>query len=87
MCPEITCESVLITALLVDKARSFVSARMTASYFAELLVHWNSSLAAYQSLMPEGEVSIAAIPAPDEPHAPCVCTIQIGSVTFAVLCV
>jgi hypothetical protein len=40
-----------------------------------LFVHWNLSLAAYLSLMPDGEVKIAAISAPINPHAPSVCTI------------
>ena len=52
-----------------------------------LFVHWNSSLAAYLSLMPDGEVMIVAIPAPADPHAPSVCTVHIGYVTFTVLSV
>ena len=66
-------------------ARSFDRASMIASYSTLLFVHWNSSLAAYTSLIPDGEVKIAAIPALAEPHAMSVCTVHIGSVTSAVL--
>jgi hypothetical protein len=68
MWPEMTWESVLIIARLVESARSFDRAKMIASYSAMLLVHWDSSLAACLSLMPEGEVSITAILAPAEPR-------------------
>jgi hypothetical protein len=67
MWSEITCESVLITARFGDSARSFVNAKMTASYSAKLLVHWNSNHATYLSFMPEGEVRVAAILAPADP--------------------
>ena len=62
-----TWELVLIIAHLAESARSFDRAKMIALYFVMLLVHWNSGLAAYLRLMPEGEVSIAAILAPAEP--------------------
>ena len=67
MWPEITWESVSITACLTESARSFDRARMIASNSGILFVHWNSSLAAYLSLMPDGEVSIATILAPNDP--------------------
>ena len=51
-----------------------------------LFVHWNSSLAAYLSLIPDSEVKIASILAPVAPHALSVCTVHIGYVTSAVLC-
>jgi hypothetical protein len=38
-------------------------------------VHWNSSLAAYLSLIPDGEVRIATILAPADAYAPYVCTV------------
>jgi hypothetical protein len=57
----------LTTALLAKSARSLKRARMTASYSALLFVHWNSSLAAYLSFMPDGEVRMVAIPAPITP--------------------
>ena len=66
-------------------ARSFDRASMIASYSTLLFVHWNSSLAAYLSLMPDGEVKIAAILAPADPHALSVCIVHIGSITSAVL--
>ena len=72
-------------AHLIESARSFDRASLIASYSALLFVHWNSSLAAYLSLIPDGEVKIAAILAPAYPHAPSVCTVHIGSVTSAVL--
>ena len=72
-------------ACLIESARGFDRASMIASYSALLFVHWNSSLTAYLSLIPDGEVKIAAIPAPADPHAPSMCTIHIGSVTSAVL--
>ena len=75
MWPEMTWESVLITAHLAESAWSVDKARMIASYSALLFVHWNSSLATYLSLMPDGEVRIAMIPAPVDPHAPFVCTV------------
>ena len=75
MWPEITWELVLITAHLGESAQSFDRARMIASYSAVLFVHWNSSLAAYLSLMPDSEVRIAMILAPADPHAPSVCTV------------
>ena len=70
-----TWELVLIIARLAESAQSFDRAKMIASYSAMLLVHLNSSLATYLSLMPEGEVSIAPIPTPADPHAPSICTV------------
>jgi hypothetical protein len=58
-----TKESVLMTALLADSARSMERDRMTASYSALLFVHWNSSLATYLSFKLDGDVRMAAIPA------------------------
>ena len=72
-------------ACLTKSVRSFDRASKIALYYVLLFVQWNSSLAAYLSLMPDGEVKIASIPAPADPHAPSMCTIHIGSVTFAVL--
>ena len=72
-------------ACLTESARGFDRASMIASYSTLLFVHWNSSLAAYLSLIPDGEVKIAAILAPADPHAPSMCTVHIGSVTSAVL--
>ena len=72
-------------ARLTESARSFDRANIIVSYSALLFVHWNSSLAAYLSLMPDGEVKIAAILDPADCHAPSVCTVHIGSVTSAVL--
>ena len=72
-------------ALLIESAWSFDRASMIASYSALLFVHWNSSLAAYTSLIPDGEVKIVGISAPADPHAPSVCTVQIGSVTSTLL--
>ena len=72
-------------ARLTESARSFDRANIIVSYSALLFVHWNSSLAAYLSLMLDGEVKIASILAPVDPHASSVCTIHIGSVTSAVL--
>ena len=72
-------------ARLTESARSFDRANIIVSYYALLFVHWNSSLAAYLSLMPDGEVKIAAIPAPADPHAPFVCTVHTGYVTSAIL--
>ena len=72
-------------ARLTESARSFDRTSMIAPYSVLLFVHWNSSLAAYLSLMPDGEVKIAAIPGPADPHALSVCTVHIGSITFAVL--
>jgi hypothetical protein len=43
---------------------------MTTSYSALLFVHWNLSHAVYVSFMPDGEVRVAAIPAPIVPQAP-----------------
>ena len=57
-------------ARLTENAWSFDRASIIAVYSALLFVHWNSSLAAYLSLMPDDEVKIAAIPAPVDPHAP-----------------
>ena len=68
MWPEMTWEAVLITAHLGESAWSFDRARMIASYFVLLFMHWNSSLPMYLSLMPDGEVIIVAIPAPADPH-------------------
>ena len=85
MWPEMTWESVLITAHLTESAWSVDKARMIASYSALLFVHWNSSLAAYLNLILDGEVRIAMITAPTDPHAPSMCTVQIGSVTSVVL--
>ena len=56
-------------ACLTKSVRSFDRASMIASYSALLFVHWNSSLAAYLSLMLDGEVKIAAIPTLADPHA------------------
>ena len=70
---------------LTESARSFDRASMIASYSTLLFMHWNSSLAAYLSLMLDGEVKIAAIPTLADPHAPSVCTVHIGSVTSTVL--
>ena len=67
MWPEMTWESVLTIARIAQSTRSFDRAKMIASYSTMLLVHWNSSLATYLRLMPEGEVSIAAILAPTGP--------------------
>ena len=85
MWPEVTWESILIIARLIESAQSFDRASMIALYSALLFVHWNSSLTAYLSLIPDDEVMIAAIPAPVDPHAPSVCNVHIGSVTSAVL--
>ena len=82
MWPEMTWELVFIIACLAESAQSFDRARMIASYSTILLVLLNSSLATYLSLMPEGEVSIAPIPSPTDPHAPSICTVQIGYVTL-----
>ena len=57
----------MITVCLAESVQRFDRARMIASYFVILLVHWNTSLAAYLSLMLDDEVSIAAILAPDDP--------------------
>ena len=75
----------MIIARLTESARSFDRANIIASYSVLLFVHWNSSLTAYLSLIPDDEVKIAAIPAPTEPHAPSMCTVHIGSMTSAVL--
>jgi hypothetical protein len=74
-------------ARLAKSTRSFDRARMIVSYSMILLVHWNSSLAAYLSLMPDDEVRIATIPTPADLQAPSMCTVQIGSEISAVLCV
>ena len=74
-------------ARLTESAQSFDRASMIALYSMLLFVHWNSSLAAYLSLMPDGEVKIAAIMAPADRYAPSVCTVHIGSITSAALCV
>ena len=66
-------------------ARSFDRASMIASYSTLLFMHWNSSLAAYLSLIPNGKVKITAIPAPADPHAPSVCTVHTDSVISAEL--
>ena len=75
----------LITARLAESVRSFDRSRMIASYSTLLFVHWNSSLATYLSLITEGEVRTTVILAPADPHALSVCTVHIGSTTFAVL--
>ena len=62
MWPKVTWESVLMIARLTESVRSFDRANMIASYSMLLFVHWNSSFAAYLSLIPAGEVKIAAIP-------------------------
>jgi hypothetical protein len=85
MWTEMTWESALMIARLDESAWSFDRDSMIASYFALLFVHWNSRLAAYLSLMLDGEIKISAILALADPHAPSMCTIHIGSVTFAVL--
>ena len=85
MWPKMTWESVLITTHLAESAWSFDRAKMIASYSALLFVHWNSSLAAYLNLILDVEVRIAMITAPTDPHAPSMCTVQIGSVTSVVL--
>jgi hypothetical protein len=71
--------------MIAESVRSFDRASMIASYFVLLFVHWNSSLAAYLSLILDEEVKIAAIMALAYPHAPSVCTIHIGSMTSTVL--
>jgi hypothetical protein len=65
----------LITTLHVESMWCFDRASMIALYSALLFVHWNSSLATYLSLMPDGKVKIDAILAPTDPHALSVCTI------------
>ena len=75
MWPEMTWELVLITARLAESTRSFDKARMIASYSALLSVHWNTSLAAYLSLILDGEVRIAVILALVDPHALLVCIV------------
>jgi hypothetical protein len=72
-------------ARLVESTQSFDRAMIIASYSALLFVQWNSSLAAYLSLMPDGEVRIAMILALADPHAPFVCTVHTSSVTPVVL--
>jgi hypothetical protein len=74
-------------AHLADSVWSFDRAKIIALYSVLLFVHWNSSLATYLSLMPDGEVRIVAISSLANPQAPSMCTIHIGSVTPAVLCV
>ena len=67
MWPEITWESVSITTCLAESMQSFDRARMIASNSMILFVHWNSSLLVYLSLMPDGDVSITTILAPNDP--------------------
>jgi hypothetical protein len=85
MWTEMTWESALMIACLDERGWSFDRASMIASYSVLLFVHWNSSLAAYMSLMPDGEIKIGAMLAPTDPHTPSVCTVHIGSVTSAML--
>ena len=73
MWPQMTWESVLMTAHLVESAQSFDRARMSALYSTLLFVHCNSSLATYLSLIQDGEVRIVAILALANPHASSVC--------------
>jgi hypothetical protein len=74
-----------MTTLMADSAQSLERARMTTSYSTLLFVHWNSSLPAYLSFMPDGEVRMATIPTPVMPQAPFVLMVQIGSETYAML--
>jgi hypothetical protein len=68
--------------VVTPRARSLRRPRMTASYFAMLLVHLSDfraklRRAAYLYLTPTGDVIIAAAPAPAWHHAPSQWIIQI----------
>jgi hypothetical protein len=70
-----TLESVLMMHVVMPRARSLRSPRMTASYSAMLFVHLFDSIAklrraTYMYLTPMGDVMIAAAPAPAWHHAP-----------------
>jgi hypothetical protein len=71
----ITLESMFSVQYWTHIARSLRRPNSIASYSAMLLLHLststvNCSHAAYLSLMPEGDVSIAAAPASETPQAP-----------------
>jgi hypothetical protein len=72
ICPATTLESVRRIHLLMLMACNLRSPNKVALYSAILLVHLsipllNTNLAAYRSLIPEGEVNMVAAPAPAAP--------------------
>jgi hypothetical protein len=69
ICPTTILELVLTMHVVIPRALSFRSPRMTSSYSTMLFVHLSDSNAklrrvAYLYLTPEGDVMIAAAPSP-----------------------
>jgi hypothetical protein len=75
ICPATTLDYVRRVHLWTPIALNLQSPSNMASYSAMLLVHLSASLlnynlAAWHNLIPEGEISMVAAPAPAVPQAP-----------------
>jgi hypothetical protein len=70
----ITCETILISTPWIESAWSLISEAENYGFIISLLlVHWNSNLATYLILIPEGDDINVTAPAPIVPQAPCEC--------------